>query len=64
MDYLVNKRKISPSEASKIYELVGGRIIELKTAANDFLAGQSFEGNIDFIFCINRIYATLLWITA
>ncbi|CAJ0914601.1 233_t:CDS:2, partial [Entrophospora sp. SA101] len=43
MDYLVNKRKISSSEANKIYELVGGRIVELKTVADDFLAGQSFK---------------------
>src|SRR4051812_38703099 len=62
MDYLVNKRKISSSEANKIYELVGGRIIELKAAADDFLDGKSFKGNIDFIFCVNRIYIVLLWI--
>ncbi|CAH1768579.1 14851_t:CDS:2, partial [Entrophospora sp. SA101] len=43
MDYLVNKRKISSSEANKIYELVGGRIVELKTVADDFLAGQSLK---------------------
>ncbi|CAH1769031.1 5884_t:CDS:2, partial [Entrophospora sp. SA101] len=43
MDYLVNKRKISSSEANKIYELVGGRIVELKAVADDFLDGKSFK---------------------
>ncbi|CAJ0757234.1 5727_t:CDS:2, partial [Entrophospora sp. SA101] len=36
-------RKISSSEANKIYELVGGRIVELKAVADDFLDGKSFK---------------------
>ena len=44
MEYLINKRKITPVEAKNIYDLVGGRIRELKATANKFLAGQSFEG--------------------
>jgi hypothetical protein len=44
MEYLTKKCKINEVEAKKLYELVGGRIVELKDAADDFLAGQSFEG--------------------
>ena len=44
MEYLTKKRNINEVEAKKLYELAGGRILELKTVANDFLAGQSFEG--------------------
>ena len=44
MEYLTEKRKINEVEAKKLYELVGGRIVELKDVADDFLAGQSFEG--------------------
>ncbi|RIB18757.1 hypothetical protein C2G38_2036619 [Gigaspora rosea] len=29
MEYLISKRKINEAEAKKIYELVGGRIVEL-----------------------------------
>ncbi|CAG8700750.1 12481_t:CDS:2, partial [Ambispora gerdemannii] len=43
IDYLVNKRKIVEEEAKKLYELVGGRIVDLKSVANKFLAGQSFK---------------------
>ncbi|CAG8448034.1 9025_t:CDS:2 [Ambispora leptoticha] len=43
MKYLTEKRKINSVEAKKLYELVGGRIVELKTVADDFVAGQSFE---------------------
>ncbi|RIA93160.1 hypothetical protein C1645_819795, partial [Glomus cerebriforme] len=41
--YLVDKRKIKDKEAKKLYELVGGRIIDLKSVADKFLAKQSFE---------------------
>ncbi|CAG8657006.1 7705_t:CDS:2, partial [Acaulospora colombiana] len=43
MDYLVNKLKINSVEAKKLYELVGGRIVDLKSVADKFLAGQSLE---------------------
>ncbi|CAG8651392.1 6276_t:CDS:2, partial [Ambispora gerdemannii] len=43
MEYLTKKRKINEVEAKKLYELVGGRIVELKSVADDFVAGQSFE---------------------
>ncbi|GBC25185.2 P-loop containing nucleoside triphosphate hydrolase protein [Rhizophagus irregularis DAOM 181602=DAOM 197198] len=36
---------INEVEAKKLYELVCGRIVELKTVADDFLNGQSFEVN-------------------
>ncbi|CAG8563361.1 16139_t:CDS:2 [Rhizophagus irregularis] len=45
MKYLTEKRKINEVEAKKLYELVCGRIVELKTVADDFLNGQSFEVN-------------------
>jgi len=45
MEYLTKKRNINEVEAKKLYELVGGRIVELKIVVDDFrLAGQSFEG--------------------
>ncbi|CAG8590668.1 10094_t:CDS:2 [Diversispora eburnea] len=43
MEYLIKKRKINEVEAKKLYKLVGGRIVELKSVADDFIAGQSFE---------------------
>ncbi|CAG8690270.1 1286_t:CDS:2, partial [Ambispora leptoticha] len=43
IDYLVNKRKINSVDAKKLYELVGGRIVDLKSVAGKFLAGQSLE---------------------
>ncbi|CAG8716452.1 8792_t:CDS:2 [Gigaspora margarita] len=43
MEYLTKKRKINEVEAKKLYKLVGGRIVELKSVADDFIAGQSFE---------------------
>ena len=45
MEYLINKRNINSVEAKKIYDLVGGRIIELKSTADKLLAGKSFESN-------------------
>ncbi|CAB4443491.1 unnamed protein product [Rhizophagus irregularis] len=43
MEYLIKKRNIKEVDAKKIYDLVGGRIVDLKTVVDDFLAGQSFE---------------------
>ncbi|CAB5359861.1 unnamed protein product [Rhizophagus irregularis] len=43
MEYLIKKRKIKEVDAKKLFDLVGGRIIELKTVADDFLKGQEFE---------------------
>ncbi|CAG8808529.1 5112_t:CDS:2, partial [Gigaspora margarita] len=43
MKYLIEKRKIAEVDARKIYELVGGRVVELKSVADDFLFGQSFK---------------------
>ncbi|CAG8648686.1 7720_t:CDS:2, partial [Diversispora eburnea] len=43
MEYLTKKHKINEVEAKKLYELVGGRIVELKSVADDFVARQSFE---------------------
>ncbi|CAG8485007.1 1073_t:CDS:2, partial [Scutellospora calospora] len=43
IDYLINKRKIDSVEAKKLYELVGGRIVDLKSVADKSLAGQKFE---------------------
>jgi len=42
--YLVNKRKIKEAAANSLYELVGGRIVDLKFVADEFLAGQAFKG--------------------
>ncbi|EXX66843.1 hypothetical protein RirG_119920 [Rhizophagus irregularis DAOM 197198w] len=43
MEYLIKKRKIKEVYAKKLFDLVGGRIIEQKIVADDFLAGQKFE---------------------
>lgn len=43
INYLVNKRKIKKEEAEKLYNLVGGYIIDLKYVADKSLAKQSFE---------------------
>ncbi|RHZ52402.1 hypothetical protein Glove_461g68 [Diversispora epigaea] len=43
IDYLVNKKNIKKEEAKKIYELVGGCIIDLEKVADDLFSGQSFE---------------------
>ncbi|CAG8679218.1 5_t:CDS:2, partial [Paraglomus brasilianum] len=43
MEYLTDKRKIDSVVAKKLYDLVGGRIVELKATADKFLARQSFE---------------------
>ncbi|RIA82359.1 hypothetical protein C1645_835480 [Glomus cerebriforme] len=43
MEYLIKKRNIKEVDAEKLYELVGGRIVELKDVADDFLAGQPLK---------------------
>ena len=52
MKYLIEKRNINEEMAKELYQLVGGRILELKTLANDILAGQSFEGKNYFALFI------------
>ncbi|CAG8632049.1 2618_t:CDS:2, partial [Diversispora eburnea] len=54
MEYLIDKRKIKKEEAKKLYELVGGHIVTLKSVADDFIAGQSFENIKTIVF--NDIY--------
>ena len=44
IEYLVNKRKINEAAANSLYELVGGRIFDLKSVADEFLAGRAFKG--------------------
>ena len=44
IDYLVNRRKVKEEEAERLYELVGGRFVDLNFVADESLAGQSFEG--------------------
>ncbi|RIA94349.1 P-loop containing nucleoside triphosphate hydrolase protein [Glomus cerebriforme] len=44
IEYLVDKRKIKEEAANSLYELVGGRIVDLKFVADDFLSGQAFKG--------------------
>ena len=52
LDYLVNKRgiktvsedKIDITIAERIYELVGGRIVDLQSVASQILTGQDFKG--------------------
>ncbi|CAB5215086.1 unnamed protein product [Rhizophagus irregularis] len=43
MEYLIKNHKIKEVYVKKLFDLVGGRIIELKIVADDFLAGQKFE---------------------
>jgi hypothetical protein len=51
--YLTEKHKINKLNAKKIYELVGGRIIDLKDVADKFTSGLKFEGRNWFhYFCI------------
>ncbi len=44
MDYPVNKRGIPLRGAEKFYNLLGGRIIDLQSAAKLFEKTQSFDG--------------------
>ncbi|CAG8621941.1 7173_t:CDS:2, partial [Diversispora eburnea] len=43
LDYLINKRKVDAKEAEKLNDLIGGRILELKSAVDKLQKGQSFE---------------------
>ncbi|RHZ85192.1 hypothetical protein Glove_70g60 [Diversispora epigaea] len=43
MEYLIKKRGINSVEAERLYDLVGGRLVDLKYVADKSLAGQSFE---------------------
>ncbi|GES84235.1 P-loop containing nucleoside triphosphate hydrolase protein [Rhizophagus clarus] len=52
MEYLVNKRNIKEATANSLYELVGGRIIDLKLVADEFLAGNTLK---DIKRAISRI---------
>jgi hypothetical protein len=47
MEYL-DKRKIDKTEAKKLYELVGGRIVDLKSVADKIHKGQTFDGIFSF----------------
>ncbi|RHZ80759.1 hypothetical protein Glove_132g108 [Diversispora epigaea] len=42
-EYLINKYNIKEDDAKKLYEMVGGRIVNLKDAAEDYTTGKSFE---------------------
>ena len=53
MKYLTEKRRINEAEARKLYDLVGGRILNLSTVADNFLVGRKFEGkNLFYYFRI------------
>ncbi|RHZ48448.1 hypothetical protein Glove_551g12 [Diversispora epigaea] len=54
MEYLIKKRGINSVEAEKLYDLVGGRILDLKSVADKSLIGQSFENIKKIVF--NDIY--------
>ncbi|RHZ84086.1 hypothetical protein Glove_85g71 [Diversispora epigaea] len=43
MEYLTKKCSINEEVAKQLYNLVGGRILNLKFVATKFIAGQSFE---------------------
>ena len=64
INYLVDKREISPKEAADFYELFGGRIVHLKDAVNQFkngipLPGEHFCGCTS-ISCAERSPASLI----
>jgi hypothetical protein len=44
IEYLVKTRKIKEGEAERLYELVGGRMVDLKIVADKSLARQSLSG--------------------
>jgi hypothetical protein len=43
LDYLKN-RNLDSKQASELYELVGGRVVQLDAAANDIQKNTSSEG--------------------
>src|SRR4051794_7254332 len=59
MKYLVGKRKISPEEAAKLYDLFGGRIVQLKKAANKVQNGIPFDGQL-FLVAFSLAFAAHL----
>lgn len=54
IEYLVKKCNINKIDSEKLYNLVGGRILDLITVANNFIAGKSIEGKFNFIFALNK----------
>ncbi|RHZ79006.1 hypothetical protein Glove_152g9 [Diversispora epigaea] len=46
MEYLTKKRKINEEVAKQLYNLVGGRIVDLKFVATKFIVGNSFEAKL------------------
>ncbi|CAB5371280.1 unnamed protein product [Rhizophagus irregularis] len=48
VNFLIQKLKISPEDADKIYGLVGGNIRELKFVAERLKNGELLEGKIEF----------------
>ena len=45
MKYLIEKHNIKEEEAKRLYSLVGGCIVDLKSVVNKSLAGQKFESS-------------------
>ncbi|RIA81977.1 hypothetical protein C1645_836098 [Glomus cerebriforme] len=43
LNYLIEKRGINKADAEKLYELVGGRIVDLHSVANKIRKGRSFD---------------------
>ncbi|RHZ49943.1 hypothetical protein Glove_508g5 [Diversispora epigaea] len=43
LDYLIKKCNIDATKAKKLYNLIGGQILELKAAVKKLLKGKSFE---------------------
>ncbi|RHZ65029.1 hypothetical protein Glove_319g168 [Diversispora epigaea] len=50
LDYLINKHKIDIKEAEKLYDLIGGRILQLKSEADKLQQGKPFEAIKEKIF--------------
>lgn len=64
MEYLIKKHNIKEVDVKKIFDLVGSRIVDLKTVADDFLTGQKFEGtNLVLLFHqSNLLNSTSYWL--
>ena len=64
--YLIDKCALKTTEAEKLYDLVGGRMVDLKYVANQYLNGNSIEGRhfilhgSAFDHCFNKKYCCLL----
>jgi hypothetical protein len=48
-------REIDDEQATQVYELVGGRMAHLKSIANDFKKGFTFEGMCSACYAENRV---------